>query len=396
MLPLKDVPRHAATSNQAGQPLCRGRSGIRWPAFALVSLLLSQANPASAAPLFSVTNLVTNDQGANPAKITDPSLVNAWGIALSGTSPFWVGDNGTGVSTLYAVNPLTNVVTKNPLTVTIPGDGTVTGVAFNAGSAFNGDRFLFVNEDGTISGWRNTLGTAAEVLQVGSAANVYKGSELATIAGNTYLYAANFRAGTIDVVKGNAGAPDLAAAFTDPNLPAGYAPFDIKLLSGRLYVTYALQDATKHDDVAGPGHGFVSVFDLQGNYLDRIASQGDLNSPWGLALAPASFGDLAGDLLVGNFGDGTIGAYDLLTNTFEGPLMSGIGTELTIDGLWGLAVGNNGNGGSSQKLYFSAGPNDESNGVFGVIQVPEPMTLSLFGGGLAAVFVARRRRKVAP
>ena len=361
-------------------------------ALALASVLLSLASPASAGPIFVVTNLVTNDQSANTATLTDPNLVNSWGLTESATSPFWIGDNGTGVSTLYTVNPLTNAITKNAITVTIPGNGSVTGLAFNGAGAFHADNFLFVSEDGTISGWRGALGTTAETLQIGSAANVYKGTAFTTIAGNSYLYVANFRTGAVDVVKSNAASPNLTGAFKDPNIPAGYAPFDVKVLNGNLFVTYALQDATKHDDVAGLGNGFVSEFDLQGNFIGRIASQGTLDSPWGLAIAPASFGSLAGDLLVGNFGSGTIDAFDLFTDSFEGQLMDGNNSVLTIDGLWALSTGNGKSGGSTQRLYFTAGPNDESNGLFGVIQVPEPMTISIFGIGAAGAAAMRRRK----
>ncbi|HUE65637.1 MAG TPA: TIGR03118 family protein [Rhizomicrobium sp.] len=358
-------------------------------------LLLACGSTASAAS-FGVSNLVTNDQSVNTASITDPNLKNPWGLAESTGSPFWVGDNATGVSTLYAVSPTTNTVTKQGLTVTIPGDGTVTGVVFSgvAGS-FNGDNFLFVSEDGTISGWRGALGTTAETLQIGSASNVYKGGALTTIGGNAYLYAANFRAGSIDVIKGNAGAPNLTGSFVDKNatpLPAGYAPFDIKLIGSDLFVTYALQDGAKHDDVAGPGNGYVDEFDLQGNFLGRIASRGTLDSPWGLALAPASFGNFAGDLLVGNFGDGTIDAFNLSTDAFVGALLDASGNPLSIDGLWSLSVGNGGNGGSTQDVYFTAGPNNEGDGLFGVIAIPEPMTLSMFGFGIAGVFTMRRRK----
>jgi uncharacterized protein (TIGR03118 family) len=346
------------------------------------ALALAFSAPALALP-FTVTNLVTDDQLANPAQITDPLLKNAWGVAISGGSPFWVGDNGTGVSTLYTVNPLTNATTKGALVVTIPGDGTVTGVAFNGTTGFGSDRFLFVSEDGTVSGWRNPLGTNAEVLQIGSADNVYKGTAFASTGGFNYLYAANFKAGKIDVIKGDSGAPDLAGSFTDPGIPSGFSPFNIVQLGGKLYVTYALQSAGGDEDVAGPGNGFVSVFDLQGNFLGRVTSQGTLNSPWGLAIAPTSFGFFGGDLLVGNFGDGTINAFDIPTGTFEGQLLGTNNAPLSIDGLWSLIVGNGGNGGSLNSLYFTAGPDGETHGLFGVIAaVPEPSSIAMFGFGL--------------
>jgi uncharacterized protein (TIGR03118 family) len=349
---------------------------------------------------FTVTNLVTDDQAVSPAQITDTFLTNAWGISHSAGSPFWVSDNGTGVATLYQVNPNTNATTKMILgsppdasggvVIPPPGTGTPTGQVFNTASAtgaFNGDAFLFVSEDGTISGWRNALGTTAEVLQLADTPNVYKGTTLDTTGGHSYLLSANFRAGTIDVVKGDAGAPDLAGKFVDPNLPAGYAPFNVQTLGSTIYVANALQDATKHDDDAGPGHGFVNAFDQQGNFLGRIGSMGPLNSPWGLAIAPSSFGSFAGDLLVGNFGDGTINVFNPnpATPGILGQLSAVGGKPIVIDGLWGLIAGNDGNGGSSQKIYFSAGPNSEANGLFGVLQaVPEPSSIVLAAVGLLA------------
>jgi uncharacterized protein (TIGR03118 family) len=358
-------------------------------------LLFAGWSSVACADSFTVANLVTNDQSANPAQITDPvipgkpsGLVNAWGISYGATSPFWVSANGSGVSNLYSVNPANDMTSKVPLTVVIPGDGSVTGQVFNTANgagAFNKDLFLFVSEDGTISGWRGALGTKAEVLQTGSPDNVYKGTALATIGVNTYLYAANFHSGAIDVLKGTPGAPNLTGNFTDPNLPAGYAPFNIELIGGKLYITYALTQPGSNDEQHGPGLGFVSVFDTQGNFLNRVVSPGgSLDAPWGMAIAPSSFRSFAGDLLVGSFGDGRISAFNLSNNNhFDGRLLGIDGKPLVIDGLWGLIPGNGGAGGSKNEIYFSAGPQDESNGVFGsLVAVPEPSSVVL---GLLAI-----------
>jgi uncharacterized protein (TIGR03118 family) len=337
---------------------------------------------------FVQTNLASDQTGV--AKVVDPNLVNAWGIAASGGSPFWLGANGSGTSVLYNGN--TGV--KQALVVSIPGNGSVTGVAFsNVAGNFNGDTFLFASEDGTFSGWRGALGTNAEVLALGDPANVYKGLTDANISGNEYAYLANFRSANIDVLKGTGGAPDLAGSFTDPNLPAGYAPFDIENINGVLYVTYAPQDADKKDDVSGPGNGIVDKFDLQGNLLGRLITGGALNSPWGLALAPAGFGDVGGNLLVGNFGDGRINAYNTTTGAFVETLRDANGNPLAIDGLWGLAFGNGGNAGPKGTLFFTAGPVNESHGLFGELNTaPEPATWLLTSGSLL-VLVLRRAYK---
>ena len=355
---------------------------------ALAICLFASIHLAIAGPVgFTQQNLVSNMPGV--ADHTDPDLQNAWGLATSATSPFWVGDNGSGKSTLYNTTG-----TKQGLVVAIQGDGSVTGVAFAGGVGFNSDTFLFASEDGTFSGWRGALGTTAEILASPDPTNVYKGLDFANIGGHGYAYLANFRTGGIDVKKGDPGAPSLTGNFTDPNLPSGYAPFNIRILSGSIYVTYAVQDAAKKDDVAGAGNGIVDRYDLQGNLLGRIATQGDLNSPWGLAIAPVGFGDLGGDLLVGNFGDGRIHAFDPVTGFEKETLMDAGGNPLSIDGLWALKFGNGGNGGVTSKLYFTAGPNDEANGLFGSLTAaPEPSTVLFVALPLGWLLYRRRERR---
>lgn len=361
----------------------------------VVGALACMALPAAALD-FNAVNLVSDDPLAH-AQITDPGLVNAWGVAYGPTSPFWVSSNGAGTSPLYRVDPATQATTKQALTVAIPGAGNVTGQVFNPTAAagnFNGDLFLFVSEDGTVSGWRPSLGATAEVLATAAADNVYKGAAFGSIAGSSYLYAANFRGGTIDVIKGSAAAPDLPGRFVDPGLPAGYAPFNVQNLDNSLYVAYAVQDAAREDEVAGAGLGLVDRFDLSGNFLGRVATGGSLNAPWGLALAPASFGAWAGALLVGDFGDGRINAFDATTHSFLGQVTGADGTPLSIDGLWALTPGNDGAAGSSDLLYFSAGPDDETHGLFGVLMaVPEPATYALLALGLVLVAARVHRQR---
>jgi uncharacterized protein (TIGR03118 family) len=358
--------------------------------------VIGTAAQAEAGDVFAATPLVTD--------ASDAQLINPWGISSSGATSFGISNNGTGVSTFYSVDPLTNAPTKLGMTVTIPGDGSVTGQVFNpasASGAFNKDQLLFVSEDGTISGWRSGNGTTAEVLQTGSVDNVYKGVTLETISGHTYLLSANFHSGAIDVMKGDSGAPDLTGKFVDPNLPPMYAPFNISKLGNIIYVTYALQDGK--DDKPGPGHGFVTAFDQNGNLLGRIGAMGTLNSPWGLAIAPSGFGSLAGDLLVGNFGDGRINIFSADPNSpaFLGQLIDATtGQALSIEGLWGLIPGDGASAGNLHDIYFTAGPGDESGGVLGVLQsVPEPSSAILamisIGAFSAAWAWKNRRRKAA-
>jgi uncharacterized protein (TIGR03118 family) len=264
-------------------------------------LTIGSASPATAQ--YVQHNLVSD--GAIPANVTDSSLVNAWGLAASSTSPWWVSDNGTGKATVYNGNTGAKL-----LQVTVPGSPT--GVVFNGSAGFvvpshTTARFLFASEDGTISGWPG--GPAAIVVIDNSASGaVYKGLAISHGVAGDFIYATNFHAGKVEVYDSKFH--PVAGGFNDPTIPAGYAPFGIQNLAGTIFVTYALQDSAKHDDVAGEGHGFVNAFDMAGNLLRRVASRGTLNSPWGLAFAPASFGKAGGELLVGNFGNGRIHAFD--------------------------------------------------------------------------------------
>ena len=341
------------------------------------------------------SNLVTSSQavltglGYAPAAHVDASLLNPWGVSYGPATPFWVSDNGAGVSTLYNTTGV-----KQALTVTIPGSPT--GQVFNNGGANDFKvgairaNFIFATENGTIAA-RPAGATSATTVATTSGA-VYKGLAIGNNGAGTFLYAANFNSGKIDVFNNNFAATSLAGSFTDPALPAGYAPFNVQTLNGKLYVTYALQDAAKHDDVPGPGNGFVSVFDLNGNFVTRVASGGTLNSPWGLDIAPAGFGGYANDLLVGNFGDGTINVFDPVSNLFIGQLTNAAGIPFMIDGLWALINGNGGNGGDPNRVYFTAGINGEADGLFGSLTVPEPGSLALFGSGLAVLALLRRRK----
>jgi uncharacterized protein (TIGR03118 family) len=321
------------------------------------------------------------------AKFTDPNLVNPWGISLNSTDPFWIADNRTGVSTL-----LDGQGRIPPLIVQTPGIGgsvgSATGTVFNGGPGFvisesgraGPSQFLFATEDGLIMGWSAGVNiTHALVTVNNSGAAVYKGLALATNSEGTFLYAANFFAGTIDVFDQGFHAARLSGAFSDPALPAGFAPFNIQNIGGRLFVTYAQQNSQWHDDVPGAGNGYVDVFDANGKLLSRFASGGALNSPWGLALAPANFGDFSNDLLVDNTGDGRINAFNPQTGAFAGQLKDSAGIPIQIEQLWGLAFGNGGGAGGKNTLYFTAGIGYEQHGLFGKL-VPQ-QGISLQGNG---------------
>jgi uncharacterized protein (TIGR03118 family) len=401
----------------------------------------AQAAPATVTAAGTVlqTNLVSDLPGV--AAVTDPNLVNPWGISESATSPFWISDNNAGLTTLYQVPGAGGApVSVNPLAVNIPTpvsptggapDGTVFNPAQAAGAfeitgmnktgnAVSAPAvFLFATEDGTIIGWNPGVdptgkfagpgGVSAQAaIAVDNSGNnftnpnpnqqtgaVYKGLAVASSstpiisgdpASTALLYASNFRAGTIDVYDSNLSkvtAADLpAGAFTDPQLPKGYAPFNVQVLGGKVYVTYAKQDATKHDDLAGPHRGFVDVFNLDGTPgllggKIRLISRGPLDSPWGLAIAPPGFAGLSAPnngpvLLVGNFGNGRVHAFDAMNGSGLGQLTDPDGEPIQISGLWALRVGNGGAGGAANTVYFTAGLFSETHGLLGSFTTAAP------------------------
>ena len=270
-----------------------------------------------------------------------------------------------------------------------------------SGSTTAKSNFIFATEDGTIAAWSNATG-AVRVVDNSTSGAVYKGLAIGDSSSGFVIYATNFNSGKIDVFDHNFAPITLSGNFTDPSpppvppgTPAGqtYAPFNVQVLNGNLYVTYALQDAAKHDAVAGAGNGFVDEFDLNGHLIQRVATNGPLDSPWGLDIAPAGFKAFANDLLIGNFGDGVIDVYNSVTNLFVGQLDDASGSPIMIDGLWALANGTGANGFDANSVYFTAGINGEMDGLFGSLAaVPEPATLVLFGTGLAGLGFIRRRK----
>jgi uncharacterized protein (TIGR03118 family) len=343
----------------------------------LVGLIVAICLTGSAfAQKYVQVNLVSDIPGT--AVVTDQNLVNPWGIANGPTSPFWINENGTGRSALFAKDGTPFAQLRS---VRIPpphgstGSSAPTGIVFNgtpdfvvSGNGMSGPSiFIFATEDGTISGWNPQVAFRHAVLTVDNSGigAVYKGLAFAQTQNGNFIYATNFFDGSVEMYDTNF---QLVKTFTDITLPPGYAPFGIQRMGGFLYVTFAKQNDEKHDDVAGPGHGFVDVFNFQGHMVKRFASGGVLNSPWGLAKAPANFGKFSGDILVGNFGDGRINAFDPTTGDFVGSLRDVNNKVISIDGLWALTFGNGGSTGPRNALFFTAGLDDETHGLFGVLQ----------------------------
>ena len=328
-------------------------------AIAVTPLRAAQGNA------FRVVPLVSDQPGVAPN--TDPNLVNAWGLTSGPTTPWWVADNGTDKSTLYRGSD------GQPQALVVDVHNAPTGTVFNPTTGFalptgGSARFLFDTEEGKVLGWNPAQGTTAVVVADLNDDAIYKGLAIAATSAGPRLYAADFHNAKVDVFDGSFTPVD--GGFVDPSLPSGYAPFGIQTIGDRVFVTYAQQDADAEDEVAGQGRGFVDAYDLAGNLVERVAQHGQLNAPWGLALAPSSFGRFAGDLLVGNFGDGQINAYAELGNghfAHRGELRDSSGKSLSIDGLWALQFGQGGNNGPAGTLFFTAGPDDENHGLFGQI-----------------------------
>jgi uncharacterized protein (TIGR03118 family) len=335
---------------------------------------------------FVQVNLVSNTNTYNAQQI-DPRLLNPWGIVL-GEEAVWVNDNHSGLTTVYTPQ---GGILHFAITIPAPGStsgGAPDGLVFNDTTQFvitNGSRhapstFIMSTEDGTITAWNHQVTGSNAVIIVDNSGSqaVYKGLALVRDSdGHPLLYAANFRGGVVEIYNGQF---QQVSSFTDSNLPAHFAPFNVANILGHVFVSFALQKPGGMDDQSGPGNGFVDVFDNDGTFLRRFASQGPLNSPWGMTVAPANFGKFGGALLVGNFGDGRINGYDLISGKFLGSLTQTNGADLVIEGLWGLTFGQESSHerewGFNARLYFTAGPNDENDGLLGFIR---PNTQFHFG-----------------
>jgi len=328
-------------------------------------------------------NLVADQPGI--ADYTDPNMVNPWGLYTTATSPFWVNDAGTGLATVYTSVGVPNATTKPAIATSAKGatPAPVTGGVANATGGFmiqgKVPNFIFATTQGTISGYVSSISTAISQLAADNSSKgaVYYGLAISatTTSATPMLYAANFFSGGVDVFDTNYNPVTLPGTpFVDPAVPAGYAPFNIWNLGGQLYVTWAKQSPAKTSWVSGAGLGAVSIFNLNGGLVTHIATGGPLNAPWGVALAPASFGAFANDLLVGNFGDGTINAFNPTTGAALGALTDENGNTISISGLWALLLGNGGNGGDPNAIYFTAGTDGQLHGLLGSLQATPSLT----------------------
>jgi uncharacterized protein (TIGR03118 family) len=347
----------------------------------MTALLVAAAPAFSAASgnAYLVHNLVADQPGI--ADNTDPNMVNPWGFATSASSPFWITDGGTGLSTVYSSNGTPSATKPTvPPSAKDTAPSTPTGIVYNGTGGFlvqgHAPSFIFVTADGTVSAWASAVSATAAQLMVdnGAAGAAYYGLAISATTTNAapLLYAANFATGNIDIFDTNFKPVSMPGAFVDPSVPAGFAPFNIQNEGGKLYVIYAKQNAAKN--FAAAGGGYVAVFDLSGNLLKHLVSNGPLNAPWGVAIAPATFGAFANDVLIGNFGDGTINAFDPTTGNALGALTDENGNTISISGLWGLILGNGGSGGDANAIYFAAGTDNQKHGLLGSIQAAPTIT----------------------
>ena len=320
---------------------------------------------------FKQVNLVADQAGK--AAIKDTDLVNAWGLALGPSTPLWVANNHTGTSTIYAGGGVGHPVTKQGLVVTIPGDDP-TGQVYNGTSGFklkdgSPATFIFDSESGHVTAWNGGLSPITKAVTVSSTSNAnYKGLALLKVGSHEWLLATDFRHNRIQVLNSKFAKVSFGSkAFRDSKLPKGYAPFNVAVIGSKVLVSYAKQDSMKDDDVPGAHHGYVDVYTSKGKLSKRLIRGGALNSPWGLTVAPKGFGNLAGSLLVGNFGDGYIHAYSLSTGHLKGALRKANGNAIHIPGLWALQPGN-GTAGAKSDVWFSAGPGGEAHGLLGIIR----------------------------
>ncbi len=344
---------------------------------------------------FADSALVSNKLGVVATATTiDANLSNPWGLVTAPGLPFWIADNNSNLATLYSGTGeiQTNAVTgSTDVGIAIPASAAgvpanPTGQVYNGGSGFliptsagqEPALFLLDGEGGTIAAWAKDSGETAVTTYDDAAVNgashaVYKGLALGTVNGATFLYATDLHNNKIDVFDTDFNKPaDMQGKFVDPTIPAGFVPFGIAALGGQLYVTYAKQDAAMHDEIAGAGFGYVDLFDFSGNFVSRFASGGALNAPWGMALAPAGFGSLEGDVLVGNFGDGRINIFapnGTALATSMGPLTVTNGGTFAIPGLWSLVFGNGDADKPVSTLFYTAGFADQTDGVFGSISI---------------------------
>jgi uncharacterized protein (TIGR03118 family) len=335
---------------------------------AAIAVTAALASPALAGS-YHVRKLVSDVPGQ--AEQTDSHLVNGWGIAFNPFGFVWVADNGTGVSTLYDGNGI-----PQSLVVTIPG-GKPTGIVYSGSNtdfivSANGKsgpaRFLFATENGTIAAWAPAVDpTNAITVVPNTSGAIYKGLTLGSDGTRFLLYAADFHNNRIDVFDTNFARVTIPGAFTDSNVSDTYGPFNVQNIGGAIYVAYAKADDDREDEVAGRGNGIVDIFDAKGRLVRRFYKGGPLNAPWGMALAPADFGEFAGRLLIGNFGDGTISAFDAASGKKVGILSDANGDPIVIPGLWGIGFGNGLQNQPTSTLFFAAGPDDENHGLYGRI-----------------------------